>query len=69
MEYEASELAVSFREYFETLSEPEKRRRIGQRKYAQHRAGEYRLKPFEEPPASARLALADIRERDAAAFA
>lgn len=69
MEYEASELAVSFREYFETLSEPEKRQRIGQKKYAQHRAGEYRLKPFEEPPASARLALADIRERDAAAFA
>lgn len=68
-EWMADDLAVSFREYFDTLSGTEKRRRIGAAKYELYRAGEYRLKQFEEPPAAARFTLAEIRERDAAAFA
>lgn len=63
------EMTISFPEYFESLSATEKRKRLGNKKYEQYKSGEYKIKPYEEPPASARMSLEEIRKRDSDAFA
>lgn len=61
----ADEIAsVSFKQYFESLNEKEKIKRIGSAKYAQYQSGELPVEEYMEPFGGARMTLAQMMKRD-----
>lgn len=60
----AEDFKITFADYFNTLSEDEKRKRIGSAMYKGAVSGSEKISKFIEPPASAFLTISDVAERD-----
>lgn len=61
-EYE--KLEMSFKDYFNKLTEEEKSKRLGKKKYDLYKSGEYSLKFYETPLPEQQLTITQLKERD-----
>jgi hypothetical protein len=55
---------VKFSDYYQTLSEKEKKIRVGQSKYFGEKSGVYKLKDYETPVLGSGLSLSEVSDRD-----
>lgn len=55
---------IKFSDYYNTLSEKEKKIRLGQSKYIGEKSGIYKLKDYEYPVMGSGLTLSEIADRD-----
>ena len=55
---------IKFSDYYNSLSEREKKIRIGQSKYIGEKTGVYKLKDYETPVLGSGLSLAEVYDRD-----
>lgn len=53
---------ISFKEYFESLSENEKKNRIGSARYAEYKKGQYKIKEYVYPEKS--VSIGEIKKTD-----
>ena len=62
------QLDFDFKDYYASLTDEEKIDRVGQRKFALARDGEYAIKDYEPPMPEQRMSLAELKARDKSLF-
>lgn len=63
-----SENQASYQDFFDSMTEKEKRSRLGSARYAEYRNGTLQTGTFQPVGKSAKLSLAQVRQRDENAF-